>query len=231
MKAVVLAHVASPPAFISTVDKDLWVDLQREIGVGPGAQAFSAESLLERAQTVQLLGRDILGPTPIDLLLMTWVAGTRDGWNRVQGLLALAVQVRAFPAAAWPQVMAAARAAGCARRVTVGVMHVCRMLGMTPPAAVADYLAHDSTARRLLASLTPDSLLRVPVPGRRRQLAKLRWRIASSDSAGAAAAHVVVRAFRPGPEDWRLVSLPAGLDWLCWVIRPPRLALKWARLR
>ena len=55
------------------------------------------------------------------------------------------------------------------------------------------------------------------------------WSIVTEDSAGASAQHAALRFFRPGPEDWRTVALPAGADWLYWVLRPPRLALKWAK--
>jgi hypothetical protein len=102
---------------------------------------------------------------------------------------------------------------------------------MMQPPLISGLLAGDPAARRLLASLAPDSLARVAARGRAQQLAKLRSRIESSDSLAAAVAQAAVRVVRPSPDDWRFVSLPARLEWLYWLIRPVRLALKWARRR
>jgi len=38
-----------------------------------------------------------------------------------------------------------------------------------------------------------------------------------------------VRFFRPGPEDWDSLALPGWAEWLYYLLRPPRLALKWLK--
>jgi hypothetical protein len=54
------------------------------------------------------------------------------------------------------------------------------------------------------------------------------WSVATEDSIPACVTHAAERAFRPGPEDWQAVALPAGAEWLYYALRPMRLGVKWA---
>jgi hypothetical protein len=65
--------------------------------------------------------------------------------------------------------------------------------------------------------------------GTRTELARLAWRFATEDSIAAAVWHAATRFFRPSPEDWEWIALPAGMFWLYRLLRPARLAVKWAK--
>jgi len=205
------------------------VDVHWQVGVGYSAETLRAEDLMARAVPQTLLGRSVPGPTAQDMLLMMCMHGTRHQWDSVEMLLAVAVQVRDLPAEAWPALLAAAREAGCARRVVVAVAHTCRVLGLPRPAEVEHAIARDAASRALLRSLGPESLLTKRRVGRQQRVAKLVWTVATEDSLRAAFEHAALRVLRPGPGDWQSVALPGSVNWLYWVIRPARLLLKWAR--
>lgn len=211
---------------VHETDKKLRIDLHWEVSVGPGGEGLTGVQLLGRACSASLLGRRIVAPSPSDALLIMCLQGTRDRWNSVQDLLATAIQASRLEPESWPGILASARAAGLARRVAVGVAHVSRVMALEPPAEIEELLQRDVVARMLLATLGPDTLIRPSVVGREWKLAGLRWRIASSDSLPSALRHLLARAFRPNRDDWEHVSLPPGLEFAYWVVRPVRL-LRW----
>jgi hypothetical protein len=212
-----------------SADNDLLVDLHWQIGVGYGPEALTGQRLLDQATQGTLLGRPVRALSSADMLLLTCLHGTRHEWDSVEALLSLAVQVDGTPPEDWPALLAAAREAGCQRRVLVGVGHACRAFGLPVPDAVRDGLRTDALARALVASLRPDSLSESRTRSRSRQLTVLLWNAVTEDALLTAVEHGALRALRPGPEDWESYALPAGMSWLYWPLRPLRLAVKWAR--
>ena len=208
---------------------DTHLELHWEATVGFAARSLSAESVLEGAGRLTLLGHEVRTPSRVDALLVSCLNGAKDQWASVEGLLCVAAQVREFVQEEWPAVLARARDAGCARKTTVGVVHACRLLGLEIPAAVAAAVARDGAARRLLRALKPEALERGEQPAVEPRLDVFRWRIATEDSLSAALFQVATRFFRPGPEDWEWLALPKGAGWLYPALRPARLAAKWAK--
>ena len=141
----------------------------------------------------------------------------------MEGLLAVAVQVRDTPAGQWTRLLAAARDAGCARRVTVGVAHVCRVFGLPLPPELARALGQDRYSRALLRWLGPATIERGAGDGGRAELTDLAWTIVTEDSIPRALEHAAVRAFRPHVGEWEAIDLPAGAEWLYYPLRPLRL--------
>ena len=200
-----------------------------QISVGYEADALPAEVLLPRAQARSLLGRTVPGPSDADTLLMTCLHGTHHRWNTVEGLLAVAVQVRGTPAGEWTRLLAAAGGAGCARRVTVGVAHICRVFALPLPTELARVLGRDWYSRALLVWLGPATIERGAGEGGRTELTDLAWTIVTEDSIPRALEHAAVRSFRPHTGEWEALALPAGAEWLYYLLRPLRLAVKWLR--
>jgi hypothetical protein len=203
------------------------LEIHWEVTSGFSATSLRPESLFARAVRMHLLDREALTPHPVDLLLITCLNGARDRWNAVERMLGLAVQVRDTDPGDWPHVIAAAREAGCRRRVATAIGHVCRVFGLPVPGEVAKALFLDALARALVRSLRPDTLDRGLMASPRRHLGLLRWRFATEDSLAAGLGHATVRFFRPGPEDWQSLRLPAAVWWLYYPLRPARLGLKW----
>ncbi len=214
---------------LSLPEAQLHIDLHWEISVGVGARSLDGEEVFSRAAALHLLGREVPVPSAVDRLLIICASGTRDRWGSIEKLLGLALQVRDTSSEAWQQVLVVAQGAGCARRVAIGVAHVCRVFDLAAPPAVATVMADDSLARSRLRTLRPGSLQDGPSWQDRPTLEHLFWKFATEDSAVAGLGHAGVRFFRSGPEDWEWVNLPSYAEWLYPVLRPARLALKWAK--
>ena len=203
------------------------LEIHWEVTAGFSVSSLRPESLFARAVSMRLLDREVLTPHPVDLMLITCLNGARDRWNAVERMLGLALQVRNTDPAEWPRVLATARETGCRRRVATAVGHICRVFALPVPSDVAQALARDALGRALVRSLRPDTLDRTLTGSPLRHLGLLRWRFATEDSLAAGLGHAALRFFRPGPEDWRSLRLPAAMRWLYYPLRPARLGFKW----
>jgi hypothetical protein len=211
----------------TAVTPGLQLEIHWEVTAGFSVGSLRPESLFARAVRMDLLGREVLTPHSVDLLLITCLNGARDRWNAVERMLGLAVQVRSTAPGDWPGVMAAACATGCRRRVATGIGHVCRVFDLAVPGEVTEALARDALGRDLVRSLRPDTLDRRLKASPLRHLGLLRWRFATEDSLARGLGHAALRFFRPGPEDWDSLGLPRALSWLYYPLRPARLGVKW----
>ena len=144
---------------LRTDDGDLRVDVHwRCTSARAGAHGLSGETLLARACALQLLGREVRGPSR-GRHAAHYVPGRHQGsLESVEACLSLGVQVRDTPAGAWPRLLEAADGIGCRRSLVVGVAHTCRVLASGVPPEIAAALAPDCVARALLRSLGPGSL-------------------------------------------------------------------------
>jgi hypothetical protein len=214
---------------MNNVGHDIQVDLHWEIRVGFSRRFLEPDRLVARGSRLLLLGREVVTPCAADLLIMSCLHGTRHRWDRVEELLGVAVQVRDVPPDHWVGILTAAQAAGCTRRVVIGVSHVCRVFGLPIPAGVREVVGRDRLAGALLRLLGSDTVDHQFAKESRGQLVKLGWVFATEDSMAAAVWHGAVRFFRPGPGDWGSLALPGWARWLYYLTRPLRLALKWFR--
>ena len=229
-------------------DGEPMVDLHWRLTVGHSAREISADRLLAGARSIRVLGRELRAPGEADQLLLTALHGARHEWRPLELRLAVAVQVARLPAAAWPDLLGAARELGCLRRVLVGVAHACRPFPVAVPAAVLRGLARDPVApgyARYLCRTAGGAGEAAGGageaaggagggagdgrPGACDHLATLWWRVRGEDRGRDALDHLVMRGLTPGPEDWDAVRLPARLEWLYWLLRPARLLAKYAR--
>lgn len=214
---------------LSLPGSGVYVEIHWEVAVAFSGRSLESGSLLSNADSMELLGRKVLYPSAVDLLLITCINGTKDRWESVEALLGLARQVRDTEPGTWGAVLAVAREAGCLRRVVVAVGNVCRALGLETPPEVIKLIAEDRRSRSLLATLAPDSLASSSLPVCTRAITTLRWRAATEDTLLGSFVYLCTRLFRPGPEDWEAFRLPCWAEWLCYPLRPLRLAVKWAK--
>ena len=161
-------------------------------------------------------------------LLITAMEGARDRWNRLETCLSLGVQVLDMPAGTWPRVLDAADGIGCRRSLVVGVAHTCRVLAFGVPPEIAAALATDCVAHALLRSVRPRSLEHASGNGQL-ALTPLWWTFAIEDTWLSAVRHATEHAARPYIGDWEAIALPGASEWLYYLLRPLRLAVKWAR--
>lgn len=226
---------------------DPFVDLHWRLTVGFSAKAVTAERLLRGSRDLPFLGHTVPAPSVHDQLLIAALHAARHDWTPLELRLAVALQVTRLPEGDWPELCATARELGCLRRLLVGVAHACRPFGVPVPAEVlrllradpfapgyAAYLQRaagrheqDAAGREAQRPARPEDRAAGPaVAGR--HLPALLWRAAAEDQVAESLGHLVARAVTPGPEDWAARDLPDGLDALYWVLRPARLARKYA---
>jgi hypothetical protein len=208
-------------------EAQLFVDLHWKVNVATGRRSLEFEPVLSRSAEVEVLGRPLVCPSGTDMILMTCLAGTRDRWNTVGRLLDLAVEIRQMPVEGWGDLLNTASVYGFRRRLTVSVGHVCGLLRLEMPALIADQVAEDRVGRALVHSLSVNALAKRPPDGLRERLTLLFWNSATEDRYGDWLRQAFSRLFLPTSEDWGAVSLPRWLDWLCYPLRPGRLAVKW----
>ena len=178
-------------------DMGLIVDLHWRLAVSVSPRGLTSDLVLARAEAVDLLGRQVTCPGKTDVFLMTCLEGSRDRWGKVARLLDLAVQIARWPASEWPLLLSAAEAAGCRRRVHVAVAHVCRVLGLETPDAVAGGLEAEAAWRRLVRSLQPRDLSGAPLEGLRARLARVWWQAMGEDHRADRAAPPAGSCIRP----------------------------------
>jgi len=210
-------------------EANVHLELHWAITVGISARSLSPGSMFSGAGDLELLGKTVMFPSKTDQLLITCMEGTRDRWNKVEKLLGLGVLIERLSPEDWYEVLAAARAAGCLRRVCVGVAHVCRVLGIETIPRVAEVMRSDWLGRYCEASLKLSRFSSCTAVGSREDLEQLIWNLSTEDRLVASVGHGLRRLFQPGPGDWASYSLPKGLRWLYGPLRPVRLALKWSR--
>ncbi len=206
-----------------------YLELHWEVFVSIGCRSLRGEDLLAHATTGQLLGQEILVPSPTDSLLIDCVHGTKHEWDTVELMLGLAVRVANTSVEEWAGVLGAARRAGCRRRLVIGVAHVCEVFGLLIPAEIQVALDRDRIARLYLRHLKPAFLDKRYQKTAWEDLVRLLMRFCTEDSVLLSLRHATVRIFTPGPEDWESYSLPARLTWLYYPLRPARLAVKWLK--
>lgn len=205
------------------------VDLHWKLGVSASPRTLRPEAVFANAETIELLGRTVMCPGTTAMFLTTCLEGTRDRWNSVSRLLDLAVQIQRTPRQEWAAVLATAKGAGCRRRCLVGVCHVGRVLGLVTPQPVADALASDRQSRILIGSLQPQGLVAAIPEGLRGRVGLLRWQAAGEDSRLDGLRYLLARLLAPTAEDWERFALSSQKEWVYYLLRPGRLAVKWCK--
>lgn len=191
---------------------------------GNSAQfSLAPETLLDRAETIQVGGVPMRVMSDVDLLLYLCEHGGRHGWYRLKWLADLP-RLLAHRPWDWQQVFARARQAGSVRTLLLG-LELCRdLFGWVPP----EYVARELGSMRLLpavcrtvrsALLAPNSIYEANAH------LPFSWRL--SDSARAlmlsgswrtVTAHLWRRSL--SPKDLRVLAVPDRWFGLYYLLRP-----------
>ena len=172
---------------------------------------------------VELFGTQVRCPSPEDLLLALAVHGTKHLWERLAWVCDVASLVNTRPDFDWPRVLRLAREARVGRMLGLALRLARGLAGADLPENLP-LDAGDETLSRLSAEVTAAMFSNVePVPigfarnvrfnlraraGMRERLDYLRFVLTPTDG------------------DLSAVSLPAGMSFAYYLLRPLRLALK-----
>ncbi len=212
---------------LGSQDLGLVVDLHWKLTVAVSPRGLTSEPVLARAATVLVLGEQVQCPGESDVFIITCLEGTRDLWSSVARVLDLGMLISRTTSDGWTDLLAAAREAGCERRVLVGVGYVSRLLGLEIPDLLTARIQTDRRARAVLGYLRPSYLRGAPPSGLRGRLALFWVHVSGEDRRRDGLRFALARLFAPTAEDWDVFSLPRQMDWLYVPLRPLRLAGKW----
>lgn len=180
----------------------------------------------DRLRYTDLMGRKVLAPATEDLLLILCVHGAKDLWERLEWICGIAELLRAHNEIDWEAVNRNAKELGVERIVLLGLCLARELFSATLP----DSVVRDIEAQPMIATLAREvrvSVLRADPQTqglRKRVLFHLRTRERMRDRIR----YCVRLAFTTTPIDWQTVPLPASLSFLYAVLRPFRLAKKYA---
>src|SRR6267142_1482844 len=178
-----------------------------------------------RLVPMDLMRKRVLAPAPEDLLLILCVHGAKDLWERLEWICGIAELIRSHDIN-WELVRQQATELGARRSLLLG-LHLAREFFAAP---LPETLVHSIESQPAIGSLAAEVSQNLrrgssASPGlRKRILFHLRTKERLADRLR----YCVRLLFTTTPVDWQSLPLPASLNFLYPLIRPFRLAKKYA---
>jgi hypothetical protein len=220
------AFLACGSECVYTRDDDI-VELHWRILPPYFAMRLPFAELWERRAALPLGGRTIPTLSREDLALALCAHGAQHRWERLEWIADVARLLR--PATVdWSVAAQRARRLGGARMVGLALRLAADLLDAALPVACAS-LAVDPAVGRLAVAVR-DDLVRHTPPSRATSLTHRAFHVRVHERLRDRVRYVWQVSITPNLLDWALVRLPAPLAPLYYVIRPVRLAVKYARL-
>jgi hypothetical protein len=199
------------------------VELHWEVAPAHFAAVPVGEGVWERAATVRLFGTDVRCPSPEDLLLALAVHGTKHLWERLAWVCDVAALLNSQPSFDWPHVLRRAKESRVERMLHLVLRLARGLAGAELPEGLFDgnddevlsELSKEVTAVIFSgAEYVPIGFVR-NVRFNLRARARLRERL-----------DYLRFILTPTDGDLSAVSLPAGISFAYYLLRPLRLALR-----
>jgi len=191
---------------------------------------FELESSWERLETLSLAGVTVLSFPVEDLLLILCIHGSKDHWQKLGWICDVAELIRAQPGLNWDQVTARARKLGYERMLSLGLLLAHDLLDtVLPKEIIKSKIQNDSTAKSLAQQICEQlfSLDAGPLSGIEKHLYYLRLREKWRDK-GSYLLYQTRGKVRPNIKDRAVFSLPSGLSFLYYPLRPIRLVREYS---
>lgn len=201
------------------------IDLQWQ----PRARHFSfpvpTDQLWARHERVRLQGFEVDTFALDDLVLLLVAHGAKHTWNKLEQVCALAALIHRNPGLNWPDIERSARETGAKRMLFVAVNLVCAHFHAPVPDVLRARAASDAAATALAGEFANGWLLPLqPLPLATTVRRHLRIRERMADRLR----YCFWLAVTPTPQDWLEHPFPPGLHWAHYLLRPWRLACKYA---
>ncbi len=207
-------------------DDGLAVELHWALAPREFPYPLDADEVWTRLRPVPLGGRVVYTLGPEDLLLFLCAHGAKHCWWRPQWIRDVAELIGREGALDWGTIARRARARGAERMLLLGLWLAYDLLDAPVPESLVARARAEPTVRALADDVRARlaATYQVPLEPLRGHLFHLRVRERWRDRARYAW-YVVTT---PSTSDWRLVRLPASLHFLYYLVRPLRLAVKYA---
>jgi hypothetical protein len=187
---------------------------------------LTLEHLWPRRRPVVLAGQEVFTLGDEDLLVVLCAHGGKHGWASLGWIADVAALVRACPTLDWEKVLITARALRSERIFSLGILLAYELLEAPVPPEVVER-ARTSPAVQTLLRQVCQQLFR-PADGRPQGFHEARFQVGLRERRRDGLRYAMSLALAPTVADWAAVRLPGGLSFLYQVIRPIRLAAKYA---
>jgi hypothetical protein len=184
---------------------------------------FNVDAVWSRLEPMSLQGATVFLPCAEDLLIMLCVHGTRHGWDKLEGICAIAQLIRRTPHLDWGRVWQTSREMHC-RRILGFALLLARGLfeiALPPEAAVM-------TRSRSLLTLAQNIVRNCCADAEPRASARLMaLHLLLKDSFTDQVRHCVGLVSTPNPDDWETLRLHKPASFTYPVVRAIKLARKY----
>jgi hypothetical protein len=201
----------------------LIVELHWEVAPAHFAAVPIGEGVWERAGSVKLFGTDVRCPSPEDLLLALAVHGTKHLWERLAWVCDVAALVNSQPAFDWPHALRRAKESRVERMLHLVLRLARGLAGAELPEGLFDN-SDDEAVSALSEEVTAvmfSGTEYVPIGFVRNVRFNLRARARLRERLD-----YLRFILTPTDGDLSAMSLPAGMSFAYYLLRPLRLALK-----
>lgn len=202
------------------------VDLHRALVPDPFFLPFDYEGLWEQAQPLRLGGAEVWTLCPEDLLSVLCVHETKDCWQKLESVLAIALLVRR-PEFDWGKVIRKAPLRGGERIHWVGLGLARELLGVSAPEHVLRRMRSDRFAAGLARKIAADFFRPRQTEGVIPKLLLFYRMRRGFPEKARFMGHLALVWVRPTEKEWRWLPLPDWLFPLYYLLRPLRLAAKY----
>lgn len=186
---------------------------------------LDVDRFFARLVPIELMGKRVLAPAPEDLLLILCVHGAKDLWERLEWICGIAELIRAHDIN-WEMVRQQAKELGAERTLFLGLLLAKEFFDSRLPDSVVSSIESQPVVGMLAAEVSQNLLIRNSVsPGLRK---RILFHIRTKDRPADRLRYCVRLLFTTTPVDWQSLPLPASLSFLYPLIRPFRLAKKYA---
>ena len=186
---------------------------------------FDVDRFWGRLVPMNLMGKNVLSPPPEDLLLILCVHGAKDLWERLEWICGIAELIRAHDIN-WEMVGQQAKELGAERTLLLGLQLAREFFDARLPQSVVSSIASQPAIGLLAAEVSQNVMRGKSVsPGLRK---KILFHIRTKERLADRLRYCLRLLFTTTPVDWQTLPLPASLSFLYALMRPFRLAKKYA---
>lgn len=207
---------------VRSVDK---IVIELHWRVAPVAFTFPMpmDLLWDRATPVLLGGKEVLGMSVNDLILVLSVHGARHAWSAIEWITGIAELIRQPDGVCWDQVIREAEQFRVGRIVRLALALADCLLDAPIPPKVACWVKEDHRIPRLVAWVSARLFVPVDPQTATEQWAAFQFELAVKDGPREQIRDGLRRILLPTGKDWGAAGLPDALFPIYYLIRPFRL--------
>jgi hypothetical protein len=189
------------------------------------------ERVWPRLRTVSINGRAVPCLAGEDLLLVLCAHGAKHCWSRLTWVCDLAEVLRVEPSMNWARIVEEARDLRCTRILQLGLVLAHDLLQAPVPVDLLQQAQRPPAIRALAAQARRRMFLQTDSGATRRgALDDALFHLRVRERLGDGVRYALSLALTPTVADWTRLRVPAPLSFLYHLMRPFRLAGKYARL-